>query len=147
MRAARLSDSARPTCISALLPRITLITSFVVNPLPRSFSGWISMRICSLWPPTTKPWPVFGMRLSCCSRLTPRRRRLPPSSSGDHSVSVTTGTSSMPLTITNGGICTPCGILSRFEASLSCTLTTEGPVSSPTLKRTVTMPCPRMLAE
>ena len=52
----------------------------------------------------------------------------------------------MPLLLTRGGI-TPVGILSMFEASLSFTLTMEGPIFSPTLNWTVTMPCPRWEAE
>ena len=49
------------------------------------------------------------------------------------------GTSSMPLLRTSGGS-TPGGILSMLEASLSFTLTSDGPMSSPTSNSTVTRP-------
>ena len=39
-------ESERPIIFSALLPRITLITSPEVNPLPDSLSGRISILIC-----------------------------------------------------------------------------------------------------
>jgi hypothetical protein len=68
------------------------------------------------------------------------------STSADQSVTATTDTSSTPTGFTSG-ICTSGGMRSRFDWSLSWTLTMETPISSPTRKRIVTSAWPRPVAE
>ena len=109
-------------------------------------SGRISTCSSSRRPSTIKLWLVLATPRNSCRTSKPNRRKEASSTSFDHSVTVTTGTSSTPLGLTSGSLA-PRGIASRLELSLSYNLTSEGSNSSPTLNCTVTRASPRIEAE